>query len=127
MLDTLSQDAIQTAWLIARRFTDSSGLAVRLLQAHVKPSDTSTAYIADPGLRRVLLVNKRNRPFEITVPRFRRQSDGRWTFEEATAGEDRMTQAVTLFALLELYKTGELVWRQRETFGPIEIMSTTES
>ena len=33
-----------------------------------------------------------------------------------------MTQAVTLFALLELYKTGELVWRQRETFGPIEIM-----
>ena len=28
-----------------------------------------------------------------------------------------MTQAVTLFALLELYKSGELVWRQRETFG----------
>ena len=33
-----------------------------------------------------------------------------------------MTQAVTLFALLELYKSGELVWRQSETFGPIEIM-----
>ena len=28
-----------------------------------------------------------------------------------------MTQAVTLFALLELYKSGELVWRQSETFG----------
>ena len=34
-----------------------------------------------------------------------------------------MTQAVTLFALLELYKSGELVWRQRETFGEIEIMT----
>ena len=38
-----------------------------------------------------------------------------------------MTQAVTLFALLELYKGGELVWRQRENFGPIEIMSPVES
>ena len=43
------------------------------------------------------------------------------------ADSDRMTQAVTLFALLELYKSGELVWRQRETFGAIEIMSPAES
>ena len=43
------------------------------------------------------------------------------------ADSDRMTQAVTLFALLELYKNGELVWRQRETFGAIEIMSPAES
>jgi segregation and condensation protein A len=51
-----------------------------------------------------------------------------FTFDEAVgAGSDRMTQAVTLFALLELYKTGELVWRQRETFGEIEIMAPTES
>jgi segregation and condensation protein A len=48
-----------------------------------------------------------------------------FTFEDAVAGEDRMTQAVTLFALLELYKSGELVWRQRENFGDIEITSTT--
>jgi segregation and condensation protein A len=46
----------------------------------------------------------------------------RFSFEDAVAGEDRMTQAVTLFALLELYKTGELVWSQSEPFGPIEIM-----
>ena len=51
----------------------------------------------------------------------------RFSFEEAVAGEDRMTQAVTLFALLELYKSGELVWRQRETFGDIEIMTPTSS
>jgi segregation and condensation protein A len=50
-----------------------------------------------------------------------------FTFDDAVGGDsDRMTQAVTLFALLELYKTGELVWRQRETFGPIEIMPPTQ-
>ena len=38
-------------------------------------------------------------------------------------GADRMTQAVTLFALLELYKSGELTWRQREPFGPIQIQA----
>jgi segregation and condensation protein A len=48
---------------------------------------------------------------------------GSFSFEEAVEGADRMTQAVTLFALLELYKNGELVWRQRETFGDIEIMA----
>jgi len=46
-----------------------------------------------------------------------------FSFDDAVEGEDRMTQAVTLFALLELYKSGELVWRQRETFGEIEIMA----
>jgi segregation and condensation protein A len=50
-----------------------------------------------------------------------------FSFEDAVGDSDRMTQAVTLFALLELYKSGELVWRQRETFGPIEIMSTAET
>ena len=50
-----------------------------------------------------------------------------FSFEDAVGESDRMTQAVTLFALLELYKSGELVWRQRENFGPIEIMSKAES
>jgi segregation and condensation protein A len=50
-----------------------------------------------------------------------------FSFDDAVAESDRMTQAVTLFALLELYKSGELVWRQRENFGPIEIMSKAES
>ena len=48
---------------------------------------------------------------------------GSFSFDDAVGESDRMTQAVTLFALLELYKSGELVWRQRENFGPIEIMS----
>jgi segregation and condensation protein A len=54
-------------------------------------------------------------------------SKAQFSFEEAVKGEDRMTQAVTLVALLELYKNGELVWRQRETFGEIEIMPAENS
>ncbi|HUB36860.1 MAG TPA: segregation/condensation protein A [Solirubrobacteraceae bacterium] len=46
---------------------------------------------------------------------------GSFTFDEAVAGADRMTVAVTLFALLELYKRGEVDWRQPESFGEIAI------
>jgi segregation and condensation protein A len=42
-------------------------------------------------------------------------------FDEQFGGEDRLTQAVTLFALLELYRKGEVTWRQRQPLGPIEI------
>jgi segregation and condensation protein A len=42
-------------------------------------------------------------------------------FEEAFGEEDRLTQAVTLFALLELHRKGEATWDQREAFGPIEV------
>ena len=41
------------------------------------------------------------------------------TFDEAVKDADRMTVAVTLFALLELYKQGEATWTQDEPFGPI--------
>jgi segregation and condensation protein A len=43
------------------------------------------------------------------------------SFDECVAGTDRMTEAVTLFALLELYRAGEAEWRQPEPFGPIEV------
>jgi segregation and condensation protein A len=46
---------------------------------------------------------------------------GRFSFDEAVAGADRVTVAVTLFALLELYKSGEAGWEQDEPFGPITI------
>ncbi|MET0305197.1 MAG: ScpA family protein [Solirubrobacterales bacterium] len=42
-------------------------------------------------------------------------------FDEQFGGEDRLTQAVTLFALLELYRKGEVTWQQSEPLGPIEI------
>jgi segregation and condensation protein A len=46
---------------------------------------------------------------------------GRFTFDDAVRGADRVTEAVTLFALLELHKSGEATWRQAEPFGEIEI------
>ena len=45
-------------------------------------------------------------------------------FDETFGKEDRFTQAVTLFALLELYRRGEATWTQTETFGRIEVHST---
>ena len=42
-------------------------------------------------------------------------------FDEQFGAEDRLTQAVTLFALLELYRKGEVTWEQSKPFGPIEI------
>jgi len=46
---------------------------------------------------------------------------GAFSFEEAVRGADRVTVAVTLFALLELYKQGEADWDQGESFGEIAI------
>ena len=46
---------------------------------------------------------------------------GRFDFDETFADEDRLTQAVTLFALLEMHKRGEATWSQRDLFGPIEV------
>jgi segregation and condensation protein A len=42
-------------------------------------------------------------------------------FDEQFGDEDRLTQAVTLFALLDLYRKGEATWEQSEAFGPITI------
>jgi segregation and condensation protein A len=46
---------------------------------------------------------------------------GRFDFDEAVEQADRVTVAVTLFALLELYKQGELTWHQDEPFGAITV------
>ena len=46
---------------------------------------------------------------------------GSFPFDDAVKGADRLTEAVTLFALLELYKAGEADWHQGEAFGPITV------
>ncbi len=47
---------------------------------------------------------------------------GRFTFEDAVGDtDDRMTVAITVFALLELYKRGEAAWEQSECFGEIHV------
>jgi segregation and condensation protein A len=52
---------------------------------------------------------------------------GRFSFDEAVEGADRVTEAITLFALLELYKQGELAWEQAENFGEIVITADGRS
>ena len=42
-------------------------------------------------------------------------------FDEEFGGEDRLTQAVTVFGLLELYRKGEVTWEQDHAFGPIRV------
>jgi segregation and condensation protein A len=49
------------------------------------------------------------------------RGSSRFSFDEAVQGADRVTVAVTLFALLELYKRGEAGWEQAEPFGPITV------
>ena len=52
----------------------------------------------------------------LVAPRALRLRRGR------SRAEDRLTQAVTLFALLEMHKRGEATWEQRsDLFGPIEV------
>ncbi|MEA2159042.1 MAG: segregation and condensation protein [Solirubrobacteraceae bacterium] len=46
---------------------------------------------------------------------------GSFKFDDAVASADRVTVAVTLFALLELYKQGEASWSQPEPFGEITV------
>jgi segregation and condensation protein A len=50
----------------------------------------------------------------------------RFSFDDAVRGSDRLTEAVTLFALLELYKAGEAKWEQEVPFGPITVRAATE-
>lgn len=44
-----------------------------------------------------------------------------FSFDEVVRGADRLTECMTVFALLELYKLGEATWQQDQTFGPIEV------
>jgi segregation and condensation protein A len=50
---------------------------------------------------------------------------GACSFDDAVRDADRVTVAVTLFALLELYKQGEATWTQAEPFGDIAITPAT--
>jgi segregation and condensation protein A len=53
-------------------------------------------------------------------------SRARFSFDDAVRGADRLTEAVTLFALLELYKAGEARWEQEVPFGPITVQGGRE-
>jgi segregation and condensation protein A len=44
-----------------------------------------------------------------------------FAFDEAVAGLDRLAQAAAFLAVLELYKSGEIVPEQPAVFGPIRV------
>jgi len=48
-------------------------------------------------------------------------------FDEEFGKEDRLTQAVTIFALLDLYSKGEVTWEQKENFGPIRVLRGSQA
>jgi segregation and condensation protein A len=90
---------------------DAELLASSIGDLLVLPADPDTSHI-----RPTVSLERR-----LGVLRALLSSDGSFDFEEAFGEEDRLTQAVTLFALLELYRKGEATWEQREAFGPIEV------
>jgi len=51
---------------------------------------------------------------------------GSFGFDEAVVGADRVTAAMTLFALLEMHKRGEATWRQTRPFGDITVTAVGE-
>jgi serine/threonine-protein kinase len=56
ILDTLPSEPLQTAWLIARRWSDSSRTAVALLELPMARRRGSAGLLSNPGFRRVLQV-----------------------------------------------------------------------
>jgi segregation and condensation protein A len=48
-------------------------------------------------------------------------------FDDEFGNEDRLTQAVTIFALLDLYSKGEVTWEQKENFGPIRVLRASDA
>jgi segregation and condensation protein A len=44
-------------------------------------------------------------------------------FDDAVKDADRVTVAVTIWALLELYKQGEATWEQEDCFGEIRVVA----
>ncbi len=48
---------------------------------------------------------------------------GSFSFDEAVGQADRVTVAVTVYALLELYKQGELTWAQEEPFAEVTVQA----
>jgi segregation and condensation protein A len=97
----------------ARPVYDPDSLAVAIGDLLKVPPPPDTSHI-----RPTVSLERRLRALRELLAR-RRNFD----FDEAFGSEDRLTQAVTVFALLELHKKGEATWEQRENFGKIEVVS----
>lgn len=90
---------------------DPERLGIALGDLLTEPADVDVSHI-----RPTVSLERRLRALRDALAR-RPELD----FDEEFGGEDRLTQAVTVFALLELYRKGEVTWEQTETFGPIRV------
>lgn len=126
------------AWLGARR--EEAGRRVfRSVRAPLAPpraadraqpaedpqrlADAIAALLEPPAPVDVSHLPKRLLPVGDFLSRFRRLLDerGTFTFDDAVGGLDRMGVAVAFWALLDLYKRGEVRMVQAEPFAPIRI------
>ncbi|MGH2902585.1 MAG: segregation and condensation protein A [Solirubrobacteraceae bacterium] len=112
-------------------------LPASLRRTFIQPSDSSESpEVLGEALGRLLAMPPAISLRHIGVPRITVAerlahlrgllARGRFSFDEAVRGADRMTVAVTLFALLELYKRGEADWEQDESFGEIAVHARAE-
>ena len=125
-------------WLGARRQADGRRV-FRSVRAPLAPPRTADRALPDEDPQRLadaigrLLqpppvvdishLPKRLLPVGSFLQRFRRLlvERGTFTFDDAVSGLDRMTVAVAFWALLDLYKRGEVRMVQAEPFAPIRI------
>jgi segregation and condensation protein A len=94
---------------------DPQGLGEAIGRLLLKPPEINVLHIAVPRIT----VGERLAHLRALLRR------GSFSLEEAVGDADRMTVAVTLFALLELYKLGEADWEQEESFGAVSIHAAT--
>jgi segregation and condensation protein A len=90
---------------------DPDQLGAALGDLLTEPADVDTSHI-----RPTVSLERRLRVLRDALGR-----RANFDFDEEFGGEDRLTQAVTVFALLELYRKGEVTWEQSEPFGPIQV------
>lgn len=90
---------------------DTLGAALGGLLRHPPPIDVDHMHVVHPRVS----VAARLAHLRALLRR------GSFAFDEAVRGADRVTVAMTLFALLEMHKRGEATWRQAEPFGDITV------
>jgi segregation and condensation protein A len=100
------------------------------------PAGSQDPQLLGEAIGRLLLMPPQINVLHIAVPRITLAerlrhlrallARGSFSFDEAVSDADRMTVAVTLYALLELYKLGEADWRQQESFGDIAIAAPSQ-
>ena len=131
------------AAVLAERFESQRGYLYRsapLPAALRRVAVDAAVAVYDPDLLGSAIGDLLTEPAEVDISHIRptvslqrrlaalRDALGRrsaFDFDDEFGGEDRLTQAVTIFALLELYRKGEVTWEQSESFGPITVRKAT--